>query len=61
MADTKDEGGSIAQIEKAETSSNGYHDPSPTTVEHHVDAEAEKRLVRKFDFNIVPLVFGLCK
>lgn len=26
----------------------------------HVDWEAEKRLVRKFDWHILPLVFALC-
>ena len=32
-----------------------------TGVVHHVDPAIERRVVRKLDFRLIPLVMGLCK
>jgi hypothetical protein len=48
----------IGDIEKANTAS--YKEGEHHELQHHVDPEIEKRVVRKLDRNVVPLVMALC-
>ena len=44
-------------IEKARPS---YEEGHIQAQEHHIDPEVEKRVVRKLDMHVVPLVMALC-
>jgi hypothetical protein len=48
----------LGDIEKASPPS--YGEGEHTTEPYHIDPAIEKRVVRKFDRNIVPLVMALC-
>jgi hypothetical protein len=49
----------VGDMEKAHHAS--YVDGVNHTPQQHVDPEVEKRVVRKLDRNIIPLVMTLCK
>ena len=37
-----------------------YHETAGAQHGHHIDSEIEKRVVRKLDWHVVPLVMTLC-